>query len=81
MAASALKGEQSVRDAEALETTHRSKDYLQQQPQAMRAAAAPANAGVAGVYATSRTPKSLAALDNEATRKPVALREGSEGRQ
>ena len=42
----------------------------------MRAAAVPANAGEAGVYATSSTPKSLAALDNDATRKPVALREG-----
>ena len=52
----------------------RSKDYQQQKPQAMRAAAVPANAGEAGVYATLSTPKSLAALDNEATKKPAALR-------
>ncbi len=42
-------------------------------PQEMRAAAPPANAGEAGAYATSRTPKSLADFDNDATRKPVAL--------
>ena len=39
----------------------------------MRDAAVPANAGAAGEYATSSTPKSLADLDKEATRKPVAL--------
>ena len=39
----------------------------------MRDAAVPANAGAAGEYATSSTPKSLADFDKEATRKPVAL--------
>jgi len=52
-----------------------SKEHQQQEPQAMRAAAVPTNAGEAGVYATSSTPKSLAALDSDATRKPAALGE------
>jgi hypothetical protein len=43
----------------------------------MRAAAVPANAGDAGAYDTSRTPKSAAALDKEETRKPNALGKGS----
>ena len=81
MTASTLHGQQNVSCADQHKKKKGrlndagSKEHQQQEPQAMRAAAVPANAGEAGVYATSRTPKSLAALDSDATRKPAALGE------